>query len=140
MSFILVGEKISLKDLLPGVPSMSKRCRHRLCPNWLNRRNTNLIQYWIISIFCCKRENWSCGCFEVTVGMIFGSLKCALRTWQNFRQIKQILNSISWGFVKAWNFLNLKQTSILLRWVSERLKLVLPQLNNKTTSILTYPN
>ena len=41
MSFIWLGEKISVKYLLFGVgnrlsaPPMSKRCRNHLCPNWL---------------------------------------------------------------------------------------------------------
>ena len=40
-TFIWLGEKNSLKYLLPGgggetfVPPMSKQCRHRLCPKWL---------------------------------------------------------------------------------------------------------
>ena len=42
VSFIWVGEKISLKYLLISggdiCPSMSRPCRHRLCSNWLKLR------------------------------------------------------------------------------------------------------
>ena len=40
VSFIWLEEKNSLKHLLPDgrdvCPHMSKRCRHRLCPDWLS--------------------------------------------------------------------------------------------------------